>query len=708
MPFFDPGTLTLVVIIALLALAVVGMSAALAYSARAQRLPAATAYEDIYERLGATQTALMARQADLREVEQKIHERDRYAAEAAYLKEQVDKLQLEFANLAPARGEIEQVKAEAAAAAAEKATAEQDLDRLRKESERLSADLDPERIKRLTQELEDLRREIDSVNAELGPLRAERDAALRALTESAALESHVAALEIRKGELHAAAQMLRADLIAMEQAMEVARTTRDRLAAEAREAEKLAEDARKLVDETRLQKDKLAGDLVRLETDASSLEGVIFSLETQRDRIKKEIETMGGRTGGAGEGSAPLTEGERSELLKDLVAEPSCLSTPVLVRAAPRQEASALHEVGTYLSNSGLTFSRRTLKAFHTALKINDTAQITVLAGVSGTGKSLLPRRYAEAMGIHFLQVAVEPRWDSPQDLLGFYNYVEKKYRATELARLLAHLDPWSSHRLADGIPDRRNHMAIVLLDEMNLARVEYYFSEFLSRLEARPVWAQALTKERAKDAFIPVDIRGLDHPPMLFPAHNVLFVGTMNDDESTQSLSDKVLDRGNVMQFPAPSAFASPAQMQCEPASEAQRFSEWRNWVRSPAQIGEASQALVTDTISDLAQIMQTFGRPFGHRLNQSLRAYVANYPQEGNAGLDVREPLADQIEFRIMPKLRGVEIDTHRDAFDRLERLIRDRLQDSQLGDQVAQNRADQAAASGLFVWRGLSRGA
>jgi hypothetical protein len=57
------------------------------------------------------------------------------------------------------------------------------------------------------------------------------------------------------------------------------------------------------------------------------------------------------------------------------------------------------------------------------------------LAGVSGTGKSLLPRRYAEAMG--FLQIAVEPRWDSPQDLLGFYNYIEKNYRATDLARII-------------------------------------------------------------------------------------------------------------------------------------------------------------------------------------------------------------------------------------------------------------------------------
>jgi hypothetical protein len=142
------------------------------------------------------------------------------------------------------------------------------------------------------------------------------------------------------------------------------------------------------------------------------------------------------------------------------------------IAAAPggrtRPEPDALHDVSTHLAKCGLRFGRRTLHAFHTALKINDAAQLTVLAGVSGTGKSILPRRYAEALGIHFLQVAVEPRWDSPQDLLGFYNCVEKKYRATELARLLAHLDPWESIPLPEDAPMRQGHMALVLLDEMN------------------------------------------------------------------------------------------------------------------------------------------------------------------------------------------------------------------------------------------------
>jgi len=371
----------------------------------------------------------------------------------------------------------------------------------------------------------------------------------------------------------------------------------------------------------------------------------------------------------------------------------------------PRPESEALHGVATYLQNHGLAYSERTIKAFHTALKINDNSQLTVLAGVSGTGKSLLPRRYAEAMGIHFLQIAVEPRWDSPQDLLGFYNYIEKKYRATDLARLLVHMDPYATVPKGENGEDRTNHMSLVLLDEMNLARVEYYFSEFLSRLEVRPRYANGLDDSRRKDALIPIDIRGLRETITLFPSHNVLFAGTMNDDESTQALSDKVLDRGNIMQFAAPRVFANqPIGQVVERPQEAQSFASWREWVNSPNGLADAREA--DDVIAELANIMESCGRPFGHRLRGSILAYVASYPFSGNGSPDVRIPLADQIEFRILPKLRGLEIDSHAEAFDRLENLLRDKLADPVFADRLARLQEQQKRGTGLFTGRGLSR--
>jgi hypothetical protein len=87
-------------------------------------------------------------------------------------------------------------------------------------------------------------------------------------------------------------------------------------------------------------------------------------------------------------------------------------------------------------------------------------------------------------------------------------------------------------------------------------------------------------------------------------------------------------------------------------------------------------------------------------------MRAYVQQYPREGNL-TDVSTALADQIEFRILPKLRGVEIASFRSAFDALDQLLRgSHVNDVTLADKVTETATAQENASGLFVWRGLSR--
>jgi hypothetical protein len=310
-------------------------------------------------------------------------------------------------------------------------------------------------------------------------------------------------------------------------------------------------------------------------------------------------------------------------------------------------------------------------------------------------------------MGIHFLQIAVEPRWDSPQDLLGFYNYIEKKYRATDLARLLVHMDPYAAPELGTPPQQRGDHMGLVLLDEMNLARVEYYFSEFLSRLEVRPGYAEADDERKRKDSMIPVDIRGLKKTLSLFPSHNILFAGTMNDDESTQALSDKVLDRGNVLQFAAPREFRKPENTPpVARPDQAQSFKSWRSWVHRVDTLNASNRETADQIIAKLAGIMEDCGRPFGHRLRDAILAYVANYPVKSNAGLDVRVPLADQIEFRILPKLRGIDIQSHRHVFDLLKTLIATDVADQEFSERLDDLLTRQENGSGLFVWRGLTR--
>lgn len=602
----EASHLILAAILLLTALALVMSGIAIMFQLRRDRLPDATRFENIRELRAQEEQLLAERRAELSIVEQKIQQRDRLIAEVAGLEERRIIVMAELASLDSARHEIEEVKSEAAAAAADLSLITQDIAIKREELERLNAECNPGRVAELQQEIERLNRERGEINSTLPNLRVERDNALQRIEEANGLHARIAALEVDRDKLEdeiddrqVKLERLRNEGSDLKEVQAVVTRLRE-------EASRLEVDLAKQ-DLIRTEIQKLESDRARLTSEISSIGVEVAQLQQAKlelantrarcneladevNRLVARKERLDHELGG---GSNLLKDPK--ELLEDLMKMPACLQAPSIIRGTPRTEADALHAVSDYLERYDLDYSRRTVHAFHTALKVNDNSQLTVLAGVSGTGKSLLPRRYAEAIGIHFLQIAVEPRWDSPQDLLGFYNYIEKNYRATDLARMLVHMDPFTSLKSA-AKSDYADHMALVLLDEMNLARVEYYFSEFLSWLEARPRYNDAGDERKRADALIPVDIRGLKSPISLFPSHNVLFAGTMNDDESTQALSDKVLDRSNILQFAAPNFEPhgefrrTDSSKKLELPNEAQSFKSWRAWVRPSSSFNGAS----------------------------------------------------------------------------------------------------------------------
>lgn len=710
MTIFEPSTLALAGAIGSIALSSVMGFITANFQLRRSRLQDATAYEDIRERRIAEQTRLDELRAEIRILEQQIKDKDRLSAEVASLQERLDALRLEHANLDAARADIEEVKRQAADAASHLASLKQDgkavedaMREKQRQLEEIERLLDPQRVAALEEAVAALKSERAALELELPKLRGERETALQRIEEARSYEARKAALEVALDELDReiddlsqqceALRKERSDLEAARAVLDDLREEasrlegrRNRLTSEIADLEKREAD----LAGRRAEEAQLRASLTALHQRKDDLDSAVTRLEARRERL--------GGDGAVGE--------NQFLLLQDIQQFPACLGIPAISAKAPVPESDAIATVEKYLKGCGLDYDHRTIKAFHTCLKINDHAQITVLAGVSGTGKSMLPRRYAEAMGIHFQQIAVEPRWDSPQDLLGFYNYIEQIYRATDLARLLVHMDPYRSIPLENSAPNRRSHMALVLLDEMNLARVEYYFSEFLSRLEVRPRLAEADDENRRKNAMIPIDIRGYDKPLALYPAHNVLFAGTMNDDESTQALSDKVLDRGNIIQFAAPKKFNAPAanRIPALPA-DAMPFTTWKGWIR-PAEALRDNLEQVDQYVSKLASIMEKCGRPFGHRLREGILAYAANYPRPLSGGLDVRYAVADQVEMRILPKLRGLEIDRHLSEIADLETLLRNDLSDPLLADRLNEVVERQTRGTGLFVWGGLTR--
>ena len=374
-----------------------------------------------------------------------------------------------------------------------------------------------------------------------------------------------------------------------------------------------------------------------------------------------------------------------------------------------KPELEFLDESEYYLRSQKLYFPKRVLRAFHTSLKVTDISPLVVLAGISGTGKSELPRRYAEAMGMHFLNVAVQPRWDSPQDMFGFFNYLENRYRATELGRALVQMDPfYTEPDRGWSAPEKWDHslssqMLLVLLDEMNLARVEYYFSEFLSRLETRRGVDRNNPESRRK-AEIGLEVgSGKNKTPImqLFVDRNVLFVGTMNEDETTQSLSDKVVDRANVLRFGRPgNVERSNTNRSSISMTTRLDFEMWDDWCRSADSLSETTHARILEHTNKLDEAMSEIKRPFGFRTRNSILSYVANYPSSDDDA--VSDALADQIEQKILPKFRGLDArDTAvKSALGKIKGVL------NELDDSLLIRAIDQSSKDGQFVWLGVNR--
>jgi hypothetical protein len=304
-------------------------------------------------------------------------------------------------------------------------------------------------------------------------------------------------------------------------------------------------------------------------------------------------------------------------------------------------------------------------------------------------------------MGIGFLQVPVQPRWDSPQDLMGFYNYIEGKFKPTDMARALWSLDIANNGDAIDG------RMLLVMLDEMNLARVEYYFSDFLSRLESRPSKGNVSDKTLRKDAEIELEIPNSKNETVrLFPGYNLLFAGTMNEDETTQSLSDKVIDRANILRFGAPSELIEAMEQDTLPEVKGLQLEQWNSWVRPVSDTVRDAQT-INGAINKMSTLMLNFGRPFGHRLALAMKSYVANYPYlEGLDGIQrINVALADQVEMRLLPKLRGVDVDEYLVQFEELKRFVQDQLNDATLFEAI--NKSQEASErNSQFTWVGVTR--
>ena len=248
--------------------------------------------------------------------------------------------------------------------------------------------------------------------------------------------------------------------------------------------------------------------------------------------------------------------------------------------------------IQVYLKEKGIYYSRNVLETFYALLMSND---LIILAGDSGSGKTNLVKSFADAIGGKSVIVPVKPNWTSSEDLIGYYNPLEKKYLSTQF------LDAIIEASKNPEIP------YLICLDEMNLARVEYYFADFLSLLEEREsqpelrlyseaesthlvsecrmflsLVDEATSNSESINSFVDIlkneefneklhklcgfqdgssllkyhsQLRKnlgsyLSTPSSLVIPPNVRFIGAINVDETTHYLSPKILDRAHIIKF--------------------------------------------------------------------------------------------------------------------------------------------------------------
>lgn len=374
------------------------------------------------------------------------------------------------------------------------------------------------------------------------------------------------------------------------------------------------------------------------------------------------------------------------------------INKPLIIENFPRLEVSKISEIewlkgiNDKIEKSGLYFPRRILNAFHTALKTSEMSPLTVLAGVSGTGKSELPRLYSRFGGINFLAVPVEPNWDCQEAMLGYYNSIDNCFEPTDMLRLLA-----QSQRNSDDQNGLNDVMTMILLDEMNLANVELYFADFLSKLETRrgladndPTFPKIGVKIGSKMADFPLRL-----------GRNVLWTGTMNNDETTKTLSDKVLDRGIVINFPRPKKLIrSRTDSVLEKPSDLLPKSVWNSWKTCAFKFSDEQIKDYKEKVELINEQLGKTGRALGHRVWQSIESYMSLYPTVIAAQSDHERKNAmdnafeDQLVQKIMPKLRGLETrGTQNDVLEAIKGIIPDTLHE----DFV--NAAEQNY--GQFIW-------
>lgn len=276
------------------------------------------------------------------------------------------------------------------------------------------------------------------------------------------------------------------------------------------------------------------------------------------------------------------------------------------------------------------------------------SSKLLILEGISGTGKTSLPYSFSRFLDNPATMISVQPSYRDRTELLGYFNEFSKRFNETEFLRALYEAG-------------YREEPSIIVLDEMNLARIEYYFAEMLSVLEmpSQDEWVLDLVPTAW-----PGDPKHLFDGKIRVP-YSIWFVGTANNDDSTFTITDKVYDRAMPIELnERADAF------ECDPQSSCRITSQHLEQMFAQAKRDYPISRETEEKLQKLDNYLQTrFKLAFGNRIIKQMHDFIPVYVACGGTELDGMDYI---VARKVLKKLESMNITFVRDEIRSLIEYI------------------------------------
>lgn len=296
-------------------------------------------------------------------------------------------------------------------------------------------------------------------------------------------------------------------------------------------------------------------------------------------------------------------------------------------------------------SQLGLYYTPEIIRRFVAGMA---SSKLLILEGISGTGKTSLPYSFSRYLNNPATIVSIQPSYRDRTEILGYFNEFSKRFNETEFLRALYE---------ANYRPDP----TLIVLDEMNLARIEYYFAEMLSVLEmpSKDEWVLDLVPT-AWDG----DPKLLD-AGKIHVADSTWFIGTANNDDSTFTITDKVYDRAMPIELnERADAFECDPQPGCDVTAEHLQYMFQR------AKVDHPISDEMLDNLQKLDQYLQTrFKLAFGNRIMKQMYDFIPVYVACGGTELGAMDYI---IARKVLKKFESMNVSFVRDEITGLINYI------------------------------------